>query len=464
LKLKSASSGLRLHIADASVILGDSQISTKASPGFIMIRQIQPLSTIRIKVPYELDDSHHDISIGVDISSKSSNLEYTSIESVHVELPLDVNVHDLFKSGYIFSRFNMKTANEYPLKITNLNVEGTDDFRVESPSYIPFPTVIHAKQLATFMYKIYPKRASDGIISSRKTQSKEKPLVLTVDYLCIDEEIQLYILERFILDLEDSAYQVLNKLLIRYFTNRLRSILSPHICSDYTLTNQITVPSFEEVIWISILNDLPSQVAENLKIWLRDWHETYSTLSIPKRQSTEDSSFAKLQQGPHHIIITVPLPRLHAQHCANLSLALQNKNEAIPVGSPITATLEIVHSRCWDSPSAFEDLTKESSSLEFMYDVDAPLDTWAIGGPRRGRYLAKADEVKSWTLVLIPLKTGKLLIPGVEVRPTGKDSEGLISETEFKGVGKTVLVIGNLKTTTVAMTGSDAILRTASNA
>src|ERR1700759_1227589 len=90
LKLKSASSGLRLQRPDASVTMGDPQISAKASPGLIVIRSLEPLSKVRIKIPYELDDNHQDISIKIDVVSKSSNLEYSSIESVRVELPLDV--------------------------------------------------------------------------------------------------------------------------------------------------------------------------------------------------------------------------------------------------------------------------------------------------------------------------------------------------------------------------------------
>jgi trafficking protein particle complex subunit 10 len=464
LKLKSASSGLRLHIADATVMSGDSIISTKASPGIIMIRHLQQHSNIRIRVPYELDDSHQDISIRIDVSSKSSNLEYTSIETVRVELPLDVNVHDLFKSGYIFSRFNIKTATAYPLKLINLRVEGTEDFRVESPSHIPFPTIVHAKQMATFMYKIYPRQSNENGDSPRKLPSKEKPLTLNVDYLCIEEEIQWYIVHKFQVDLEDSSFQALSKLLIRFFANRIQFVSGPQTCSDYTLTNQIMLPTFEEVSWISVLNDLPPQLAQNLKTWLRHWHETNSLLSIPEGQSSGGSGPESLQRESRHIIITVPLPRLHAQHCVSFRLNLQNENDPVPVGSPITATMEIIHTRSWESPSAFEELTAESSNLEFMYDVDAPLDAWAIGGARRGRYFAKADEVKSWTLVLIPLKTGKLLLPGVDVRPCGKDSEALTSETDFKEVGRTILVIGNLKTTTIAMTGSKAILRSAQKA
>jgi trafficking protein particle complex subunit 10 len=457
LKLKSASSGLRIHVANASRILGTTCISTKASPGLIVIRKLEPFSKTIIKIPFELDDLHREISIRVDVTSKSSGFEYTSIESIPVELPIDVNVHDLFKSGHIFSRFHIRSATEVPIRVTDINLEGTEEFEVKTPSSKPTPTIIHAKQPATFMYKIHPRQLDEDTNWKRKTQDKEGALALTVDYQCIDEDVQSQIIRKFELDLKSSSYYPLKRLLLKHLRDRLRYALSASSYSNYTLTDEIVVPSYEELSWSSLLPDLPAQLTEGLKAWLEDWHESNHVLmGSGIDNSQEDNNLDTIHQTTRQLIISVPLPRLHVHHC--VSLDLKNDLNAIPVGHPLTATLKISHTRRWESPAAFASFTTESSHLEFMYDIDAPQDTWVIGGPRRGQFVADEDEVKEWTLILLPLKTGKLLLPLVDVRPSGSASEELTSETEFRGLGKTVLVVGNLKRTNVAMTGSEASL------
>jgi hypothetical protein len=133
------------------------------------------------------------------------------------------------------------------------------------------------------------------------------------------------------------------------------------------------------------------------------------------------------------------------------------------VGTPLTATLRIQHTRRWDSHGSLKTTASHlSTSLEFMYEIDTAPDTWLIGGQRRARFTADENEVKTWSIMLIPLRTGKLLLPSVDVRAFGKEAEDITCETEFKGLGETVQVIGNIGATTVVMRdgmmGPEAVL------
>lgn len=454
IKLKSASSGLRLHIADAKLKSGEAELSTKQSVGSISIPLIKPHSRINVSIPFELDDAHKEIAIRVDVASIDSPMEFTSVEIIQVELPLDINVHDLFKKTHIFSRFHIRSATEYPLKVVDLELEGTKDFEVEVPTVVPLPTTIYAKQPGTFMYKIHPVHLKDGVMAPRRDVKEEKPLTLTVDYHCIDEEVQWIALHKFTTDLEQGDYKPWQRLLKKTFQRAVARNLTPHSYSDYTLTQQVHVPSFEEIGWSALLVDLHPNTTIDLRAWLLKWHRDNAV--IPGLEDSTPSQ-TELNEITRSIVITVPLPRLHTLQMVEIKLS--NGHAPLTVGEPVTASLTIQHTRHWESPSASASVAQKTQTAEFMYSVEAPLDTWAIGGQRRGRFAAEADERKEWQLILVPLKTGKLLLPSVEVRPSG--TEELTCETDFKGAGKTVLVLGNLKRTTVLMSGMEAKLTSA---
>jgi hypothetical protein len=454
IKLKSASSGLRLHLADAKLKSGDADLSTKQSVGSIFVPLIKPHSRIYLSIPFELDDAHKEISIRVDVISINCPMEFTSVETMQVELPLDINVHDIFKKDHIFSRFHIRSATDCPIKVVDLELEGTDEFEVEIPSLVPLPSTIYAKQPGTFMYKIYAVQLKNGVIAPRKGAKEEKPLTLTVDYHCIDEEVQWIALRKFISDLEQGNHKRLQRLLKKTFQRGLAQNFTSHSYSDYTLTQEVQIPSFHEIGWSALLADMHPDTAIDLKNWLLNWHKDNTVISRIDEGAPPQIEFDEVTRS---IVITVPLPRLHMLQMVNLTFPIGHV--PLTVGEPLTASLTIQHTRRWESLSAFGNNTQKAQTAEFMYSVEAPLDSWAIGGQRRGKFVAESDEIKEWNLILVPLKTGKLLLPSVEVRPSG--TEEFTCETDFKGAGRTVLVLGNLKRTTVSMTGMEAKLTSA---
>jgi trafficking protein particle complex subunit 10 len=458
LKLRSASSGLRLRTADASLLEGEVQLETNSAPGIIKISRFKPHSSIKISIPYVLEDNHHGIVLRLDVTSSSPELAFSTIQTIPIELPLDVTVHDLFKSDQIFSRFHIGSRNGVPLNLLDVKLEGTSAYSVEAPPCSLTPTLVLDEQPATFMYKVRQVHQKGDSKSNWQASAEEKPLILSVDYQCVDEQIASKIFASFNGDLGQSDFVPLGRLLTKTLKERLQLVLLPSDHIEAVMTNEINIPSFDKLGWSAILSGLPDAVSNNLETWLRTWHNDNQSLEL-FTTGAEALPHQATELPPRRVLITVPLPRLQILQIATLVPSLGPSSIAT-VGVPITATLTLRHTRRWDSPASLKTTVSRSSptALEFMYEIDAPPDTWLIGGQRRARFTAAEDEAKSWVIVLIPLRTGRLLLPSVDVKALNDGGSGgggyeddVACETDYVGFSTAVLVVGNVGRTTVAM-------------
>jgi hypothetical protein len=121
-RLKSASAGLRLRTANASVASGDVTITDNTKPGLVAIGTMAANSSITLKVPYDMEAILQDLTIRIEVDyyTEHGQSQFFSSFTIPVDLPLDVNVHDHFKKDILLSKFNIKTANQVPLQLHEL--------------------------------------------------------------------------------------------------------------------------------------------------------------------------------------------------------------------------------------------------------------------------------------------------------------------------------------------------------
>jgi hypothetical protein len=135
------------------------------------------------------------------------------------------------------------------------------------------------------------------------------------------------------------------------------------------------------------------------------------------------------------------------------------------------ATLRISHSRRWATSQSLisaANLTSESDPIEFIYTLEANPETWLIAGQRRAHFLAAEDEQHDFNIMLIPLKPGAALIPNVDIRarikpkqnerkqstaglPPPVEVEPLSCETDYRSYGETVMVVPDVRSSTVGV-------------
>lgn len=137
----------------------------------------------------------------------------------------------------------------------------------------------------------------------------------------------------------------------------------------------------------------------------------------------------------------------------------------------ITAELCLRHTRRWCSPANRE---SADQPLECSYEIHANPESWQIGGRRRGNFLARDGESTRFTVLLLPQKPGHLLLPGIEIRtffptqpqlptsppvtdpaaPAAPSRHPIPCEVDYRNHGETVLVLPDLKKTTVSLSAA----------
>jgi MYXO-CTERM domain-containing protein len=166
-------------------------------------------------------------------------------------------------------------------------------------------------------------------------------------------------------------------------------------------------------------------------------------------------------------------------------LRITNLPEQAPhaaVGQTITAELRLSHTRRWCSPDQRENA---GGPLEFSYELHANPELWMVGGRRRGNFTASEGEITTFAVMLLPQKSGHLLLPGLEIRSfvpppastvqspstttggppaavaaagaagaAGLQRRPIPCEVDYRNHGETVLVLPDLRGTTVSLSNS----------
>ncbi|KIV99909.1 uncharacterized protein PV09_08436 [Verruconis gallopava] len=441
LHIKAGSAGLRLMVADAMLVRGEATIVQGKGPGTLELANLAAQSTITIRLPYDLESHLPKINIGLECTytTPAGTFKFLSSPSIAVDLMLDVSVHDLFRETRLYSRFQIRASKSIPLLVTSVKLQDSDRYHAEAPPCNLMPLLVFPKQEGSILYIIEPK-THDG--SARQSYKNEEPLQLHVSFLPLNELI-FEIAEK-------SMLQALRKTRLGFLTQFVRNaIIQPlrhldgELLEEAALLGEICLPEPSHMGWNEVVECLEPGLRHELGQFLRQWHEDNRLIAL------DTSASANAQHRVQNISINVPLPDLHVLHTAKLSLPGKS---VVTHGSVIPVIVTVTYTRRWWNPSSVSPSTDAADhSSEFLLEIDAPPDVWLLGGQRRARYSASEGQETRFELMLVPLKTGKLLLPEVTIRPSAGAMEDNRCETDYRSLGETVHVVANASDVTIGL-------------
>jgi hypothetical protein len=273
-RLKSASAGLRLRTASASVVSGDVPIVDKTKPGLVAIGAMAANTTATLKIPYDMEAILQDLTIRIEVDYfvKEGQSQYFSSFTIPVDLPLDVNVHDHFKQNVLLSKFNIKTANQVPLQLIDVALQSSDEFDVHAPKRSKEPVYVFPKQPVAVTYKIKKK-----VVNAAQRRQSKLPaagsLALSVEYRCLDEDVKDRLCKMFASEVAEGSAHRIGRLLVDTFANRLENYVLPYQFERIALLEKVNVGAFEEMGWSECLDGLPETIRDDTRAWLQQWHE-----------------------------------------------------------------------------------------------------------------------------------------------------------------------------------------------
>lgn len=181
---------------------------------------------------------------------------------------------------------------------------------------------------------------------------------------------------------------------------------------------------------------------------------------------------ADMDELQRSITISVDVPNVDFVHQASLSLLGRQQRpfaqspKILSLGQPIKAQLKLISTSIWSSNATFHS-DDAKATPNFVFDVQADVDTWLVGGQRRAHFIAREGEELTFDLTLIPLKLGTYGLLNVDVQPAqvtaNLDSANSSSElppvsceTLYASAGQVVQVIRDVRTSRVHIAESDA--------
>ncbi|KAB8215243.1 trafficking protein particle complex subunit 10 [Aspergillus novoparasiticus] len=457
LRVRPATAGLRLRIAETEVVEGDIKISANSETGYIELSQLGPNSFVRFRIPYTTEEHHPTLSARAEVGYETTNgrFSYSSLHSIVSGLPISVNVQDTFKDQVLFSRFTVSPAMMIPLRILKCSIPSSDVYQVQSNIGDSVVMNVFPKQPASLLYKI--QQREEAVMSPGSRRS----LRLSVEFTCVDDECLNAVERTFKESIATSEYQQYSALLTSHIVDTFRTQLSTSDMEVIGLVREVETLPYSSVKWEMLLSGLKEPL-DGLKTWLQEWHQNHPIIGLPEQPSIPR----------RHIIIPVDIPEIQVVHTAELRLHnLADQPPHAAVGQMIAAELSLRHTRRWCSP---ENRENAGGPLEFSYEIHANPELWLVGGRRRGNFTADEGETKTFAVMLLPQKAGHLLLPGLEIKtfvpvsstappkpaapatgPAGAapvlQRRQIACEVDYRNHGETVLVLPDLRSTTVSL-------------
>jgi len=481
LHVRAATAGLRLQTSEAKVISGSINLSKTSEVSIIRFGAMAVGTKAKLRVPFNLEHDNDDISLKLEISYTTDKGEFFFATSprMSIMLPLGVNVQDVFKHKALFSRFTITSVTTSPLRLLRSKLENSDVYQAESGIGLMRPVVVYPRQPASMLYKITKSPLLQ--VSSPRTPSRVKSaLALTLNYVCLEEEIDNAVTRTLEQSLQDTPLRPFVRLVVPTVLSELRAHLSSHDLERIAVLSEVSTALLSNVEWKDHFNGLgrstyeDEDIASLLSHKLREWQQEYSRIPLLPITLDEDTI-----EASRSIVIPVEVPSMTAVHTADIKLLGKYSHlGVVPYSQPIPAALTIKWTKIWNTATEYGTLSlPRTDNTEFVYEISAPTDMWLIGGRRKGHFKLQPDlqESKgalSFPIVLVPVRDGFLPYPSLEIRPapitkviqprsprspieaSAVPDVVVTCETDYKNAGETIRVISDARRTTVSLDAS----------
>ncbi|KAK6441090.1 hypothetical protein LTR95_002679 [Oleoguttula sp. CCFEE 5521] len=452
LRLKPTTAGLRLHLADTE----SSDISVKASaPRSLNLGSLAKDKEVVLQLPYSLEQSQAGIALRCEVIHRTSTLPdveqvFQSLVRLPSQLPLDVEVNDVFHTDAVYSTFSIKSATGFPLVLASAGFVESAVYAVEWPGLGDGMGLVMRDMPVTLGVKIRRKEGVGGAVGK-----KSVAVGLRMRVWDVGEVVRENIVEKFREAVERSELRGTRRLIVPILRQKLGIVLTAEAMGSAALTGEVSLPDYDGLGWDDSLRSLDVDRRDTVRRWLQAWHKEHTTLLI----DINDSSNAK--DYMREVNLPVEVPTLDAVF--NASIALEtlpdtklNTSMITKLGDPIAAKLQIDYTRRWSAAdTSGKPMPSKTKAESFIVEVQANEEVWLVGGVKRKRItlpasgvLAAADdssEPLEFALALVPLKLGVHRLPIVEITPAPVEGDSQRSsvtcETHCSSAGQLITVV-----------------------
>jgi hypothetical protein len=461
IRIKPTTAGLRLHIGEAALenVLADP--AAVATSGHLALAGLAPDVGAKVVIPYTTEQPSTAVTFQLDLKYTTSHGTFACQlpGKLRNELPLDVDVNDLFQLDSLYSSFTVRPTAKIPFAVLSAELRDSPTYAVEAPPFLPLPLTVFDSQPAQLLYTITRKQLAD-----HKALKRDAALTLSVEYEPMDEMLLSRLEHEFALDLRQSTFAKYVRLLVPLLLERARQHMNTPDLELAALLHEARVPDFDIIGWDELIVTLTPEVRESLGTWLREWHARHAALSLAGAHGAD----------PHCIAISVDVPNVDIVFSTALDMpdveAQVTGPRILTLGQAVTAHVRVRHTSGWSAKHVFPSVPTfkihgEDEATTYVISIDSGSDTWLIGGHKRRHFVPQDGTEHTFSVILVPLRAGLHSLPVIDVQQEELKSESeeqersLTSTTcqsHYESAGQLVHIVRDTKSATVHIPDSTA--------
>nr|XP_019014675.1 uncharacterized protein I206_00759 [Kwoniella pini CBS 10737]OCF53456.1 hypothetical protein I206_00759 [Kwoniella pini CBS 10737] len=413
--MKNIKIGLRSLIPEVRYLLQDAEFDERLvsldESGLILFSDIQSGGEVVISIPYAgvPQGEYAKAQITIQYDTSSSSRDWIDSQVVFMGLPLTVNVQDFFRPDCLLSHFTVASDGREYLRIASVELTPPEGgaYEVQASRKKWDDTItVHPNQPLSCLFKVKQLHKDDqGAV-----------LRLKIRYRSLEEVEVRHAIEYAFRQLSPAARDKIRNI-TREWMNDKAKWLEPYL------------------LGISLAQTLgeifESQNIDGLESVLKDENKIWRTLEIPV-------------DVPQHRLLTIirmnpttPLNQIYEGRAINMKLSLTT-------------------SFSWCG----QIIKNENEKKMLVFDIQNNED-WLIVGKKKGYYMANPNEIEEQDIILIPMKSGQLFLPTInidllsniipnqiQIQNQNNSRSGLISneneilcETYFENSGESIIVL-----------------------
>ncbi|OAD74957.1 hypothetical protein PHYBLDRAFT_186589, partial [Phycomyces blakesleeanus NRRL 1555(-)] len=385
--------------------------------GEIVLPDCEADHELEIYVAYEGLYTEYEYRVKTTVSYTTENKarKFISADTIHVIEPLTVTESSIFRETCVFLKVELSCNGKWPVRILGSTLRPSKIYVVESqPKEEQWDLTLFPKQLATFVYKLVKRDVSD------EDPTLKSKVQFNVKYRTVKNEVETSVEVMLKRKLDEHK---LSQHATYVFSKVREKFLQSVDYASYGLTDVVHLDNFDAELCESFLlhRDLKTKV--ELLDLIEDFFEEHEAITVHTIKEQTPSATI------HGVSFLLDVPISKILHTVELALSVEKD---LLVSEACPCVLRIKQSMYWsaesDDSKPFED---------FFYDIDVDYDNWLLSGKRRLRFTSKPGEVAEFSISLVPLKTGNLLLPSVRVSAV---SSNVFSATVYVNSAQQILV------------------------
>ncbi|RMD43164.1 hypothetical protein DV735_g1915, partial [Chaetothyriales sp. CBS 134920] len=445
LRMRAATAGLRLQLYDA-VAHGESselglEVARENEATWLLFPPIAKAEATEIVVPFTLENANEAaILVKCELSYSSGEEQYTLFETCQADvfLPVSVNVQDIYRTSYWFSRFHVGPSTPVPIIILAMEVEEQPGLKVKGHD-------IFAQSGAM----AFPHQPAQWTVrlQSIPPNSPVQKFTLLVRYKSVDHIIVKSLEQVFRQDLSAAGFGKYIRPLSKCLVQNMQNAWTAQDLEAAGLTQEMEIWHRDDDVDLrTILKGLDETDSRQLDTWLAAWYRNRNVIQLDQSKGQTMTLKLAVELPPRPPVITAVL---------TITDGISSPAGVASLGQPVFCELLIEKSLPpWLA----------RAETEFIFEIFAQADTWLVGGSRKG-YLPASQPATKTRIILIPQRVGSILLPLVDVRcrrrqqgkagGSEREWEEVPIEMNNRSTSTTIIVSPNMKSTTLELGGSD---------